>query len=87
MAVRVRLYTRADCHLCEVAQAMLLRVARDAPISVERVDIATLGEAAPQYAERIPVIEVEDEEAQAGKISEWRLRSWMRERGYLDASR
>lgn len=87
MALRVRLLTREDCHLCEDARSMLSRVAHDLPLQVEVVDIATLGAAQWAYRERVPVIEVEGEEAQSGKISEWRLRGWLKERGYADAAR
>lgn len=87
MALRVRLLTREDCHLCEDARTMLQRVARDLPLDVEVVDIATLAEDAQAHRDRVPVIEVEGEEAQSGKISEWRLRGWLKERGYADAAR
>lgn len=87
MPLTVRLYTKPQCHLCERAQAILARVSQDTPLCVEVVDIATLGDRAEAMRERVPVIEVDGQEAQAGKISEWRLRGWLRDRGYTHAAR
>ena len=56
MRHRVILYGKPDCHLCHEAEAMLVRLAREYPLSVEKVNILedVLLEAKYRYA--IPVI-------------------------------
>jgi glutaredoxin len=54
----VTLYTRAGCHLCEVAEAQL----RSAGIAFEAVDIDTDDALFKRYLERIPVVAVDGEE-------------------------
>lgn len=77
------LRTKADCSLCEKAKAALDRIARDVPITLEEVSVG----AEDPLAERVPIVEFEGIEVQAGKVSEWRLRNWLKERGFVDATR
>jgi hypothetical protein len=56
----VRLYTRADCHLCEEArEAILVLRAELGPFELEEVDIDSDDALHARYLERIPVVEVD----------------------------
>ena len=82
-AIRAVLRTKKECSLCEKAEAALRRIARDVPLEVE---VRLVPEASPD-AMRVPIVEIDGSEVQAGKISEFRLRNWLKERGYPDAAR
>jgi len=81
--IRAVLRTKQDCRLCHQAEAALRRIARDVPLEFEVAEV-------PQDSElalRVPIVEIGGVEVQAGKVSEFRLRNWLRERGYPDAAR
>ena len=69
----VTLYTKAGCHLCEAADALLARLAAEVPLTVTRVDIAQDETLLARYGERIPVVQVGELEL-AAPISEFKLR-------------
>jgi glutaredoxin len=57
--VRITLYGRRDCHLCDDARAVLQRVGEP----FEEVDIESDVELFKRYLERIPVVAVDGREA------------------------
>ena len=59
----VVLYGRAGCHLCEDALAVIERVRGRVPFRFEQCDIESDDELFKRYLERIPVVEVNGEEA------------------------
>lgn len=54
------LYTTAQCHLCELAEALLVGTPMPEPIPVEVVDIAQSETLVQQYGTRIPVLRRND---------------------------
>jgi hypothetical protein len=54
----ITLYGKADCHLCDEAEALLARVGASIPIEVRKVDIQSSTELFERYRYRIPVIDV-----------------------------
>ena len=60
---RVKLFHAPGCHLCESALRVLERVRADLPFELEEVDISGDPELERRYRERIPVVEVDGEEA------------------------
>ena len=60
---RVTLYGRPDCHLCDEARAILLRVREDAPFDLDERDIEADDDLFRRYLERIPVVAIDGEEA------------------------
>ena len=62
MTRTVTLYTRAGCHLCEEAEAVLARVREETAFVLERVDIETDDALFKRFLERIPVVAVDGEE-------------------------
>ena len=62
MTLRLTLYTRAGCHLCEQAVADLERLRRRHPHTLEQIDIGTDAQLSARYGERIPVLVVNGHE-------------------------
>jgi glutaredoxin len=60
---RVVLYARPGCHLCDDARAMLERARATTPFELHERDIEADDALLRRYLERIPVIEVDGEEA------------------------
>jgi glutaredoxin len=59
----VTLYGKPDCHLCEEARSVVATVRRERPFELVEVDITTDPLLHNKYGERIPVLEVDGEEA------------------------
>jgi hypothetical protein len=51
----LRIYSKPDCHLCDVAKEVVRRVAMKYPLQVEVVNILEDPEAHDLYKEEIPV--------------------------------
>ena len=63
---RVVLYTRQGCHLCDDAQALLVRHG----LSPELIDIDRAPELRAQYNECVPVVEIDGKVRFRGRIDE-----------------
>ncbi len=53
-------YTTAQCHLCELAEALLISTPMPQPIPVDVVDIAESEQMVVRYGTRIPVLRRSD---------------------------
>ena len=71
---RVVLYSRTDCHLCEVAHADLDRICTDLAVDFETVDVDSEPGLRAEYGDRVPVIFVDGREHAAFRVREARLR-------------
>jgi glutaredoxin len=67
--IRVVMYTRTGCHLCEDAWRMLGEFQARYALDLECVDVDTDAELARVYGERVPVIEVNGKERFWGRIN------------------
>lgn len=65
--MKLTLYEREGCHLCEEALVLLEWLCEDYPIEVERVDISTDPELEIRYMFEIPVIVYEGEIVSQGR--------------------
>ncbi|MDQ7028708.1 MAG: glutaredoxin family protein [Ardenticatenia bacterium] len=74
MPNRVRFYTRPGCSLCHRVVPILDRLAAEGLIEWEAINIEHDPNLLRQYADRIPVVEVEGRGALVGRVSEYRLR-------------
>ena len=74
------LYTRPGCHLCDEMKAIIARVARSTPITLEEVDISTDPTLEAQYGLEIPVLTIEGRKAAKVRVTEEALRRMIRER-------
>jgi glutaredoxin len=62
-AHRVVLYSRAGCHLCDVARETILRQHERSSFEFDEIDIEADEELELEYGIRVPVVEVDGEEA------------------------
>jgi glutaredoxin len=74
-APRVTVYTRADCGLCEKAEAEVARICADVGAGWTTVDVDTDPELRAEYGDRVPVIEVDGREHGFWRVEEDRLRA------------
>jgi glutaredoxin len=72
--VQVQLLTRAGCHLCEVAAETLTRVAGEAGLPVELVDVDADPELRAEYGDRVPVVLLDGREHSHFTVDVVRLR-------------
>lgn len=66
----VRLLSRNDCHLCDVAKGRIESAGRHVPFRLEIVDVDSDPELFARYTERVPVVEVNGEELFAFRVNE-----------------
>ena len=59
--IKLQLYTKTDCPLCDEAKASLELLAAQFPIQVEEIDITRNLGLFTKYKELIPVLELEGE--------------------------
>lgn len=76
-APTVIVYSRAGCHLCEDAKALLMRHG----LSVEEVDIDQDPALKARYHECIPVVLIDGVERFRGRVNEVLLQRLLRTRG------
>ncbi|HEY5640742.1 MAG TPA: glutaredoxin family protein [Dehalococcoidia bacterium] len=75
--MKVTLYTRVGCGLCERADALLKRLKRQAGFEMAYVDLDSDAEAEKRYWARIPVIAVDGVEVAAAPIDEAQLTAFL----------
>jgi glutaredoxin len=71
------LYTRRGCHLCEAAEAMLIRLGAE----FETRDIDADPELHARYDEIVPVLAIDGQAIASGIIDEGRARQALNRRG------
>lgn len=54
--VKIEIYSKADCHLCDVAKAILLKARQGIPFDFQEIDITDDPVLYEKYKEQIPVI-------------------------------
>ncbi|MEX0755123.1 MAG: glutaredoxin family protein [Actinomycetota bacterium] len=72
---RVVLYSRPGCHLCDVARDVLLAEQTAAPFTFSEVNVETDDALELAYGIRIPVVEIDGEEAFEIRVDPAELRS------------
>jgi glutaredoxin len=60
---RITLYGKPGCHLCEDARAVVRRAVEGRDVAVEEVDVTLDPALFAAYGERIPVVDVDGEQA------------------------
>ena len=74
-AVRITLYSRPGCHLCDDAREVIRRVASDLGVGWEERDITLSEDDMREYWDRIPVTVVDGIQHDFWRVSEDRLRN------------
>jgi glutaredoxin len=59
----IKLYGKPDCHLCDEARDVVERVIAGRDVALQEVDITLDPALHARYGERIPVVEIDGEEA------------------------
>ena len=71
--MRITLYTREGCHLCEDARAALDRVKGQTGEAYEEIDISADPDLTAEYGDRIPVVLLDGKEHGYWRVEEARL--------------
>jgi glutaredoxin len=74
-------YTRPGCHLCDEMKAIVDRVARGGPYTIDSIDISNDPELEARYGTEIPVLMVNGRKAAKYRIAEDELRRILEARG------
>jgi glutaredoxin len=72
--IRVEVYGKAECALCDDVKAVLRRVQREIPFELGEVDIAATPELWATYNERVPLVFVNGRLAFKFRVDEAALR-------------
>jgi glutaredoxin len=72
---RVTLITRAGCHLCEQAEAILRRLSGELGFGYEELDADADAARRAEYSDRVPVILIDDREHGYWRVEEPRFRA------------
>ncbi len=59
-------YTTSQCHLCDLAEALLVNTPMPVPVPVDAIDIAQSEDLVARYGTRIPVLRRSDTGAELG---------------------
>lgn len=68
--MRLTIYSRPGCHLCDEMKAVVQRMSRRVPLIVEEIDITGDAELERLYGMEIPVLLVDGRKAAKYRISE-----------------
>lgn len=71
--IRVSIYSRPGCHLCDEMKFTVSRVAAAVPLTLEEIDISTDPVLESQYGLEIPVLMVEGKKAAKHRVTEEEL--------------
>lgn len=78
--IRVTLYSRPGCHLCDEMKAVVARVSSSVPIALDEVDISSDKRLEELYGLEIPVLMVEGKKAAKYRVTEGELRRILADR-------
>lgn len=78
---RVTIYSKPDCHLCDVAKERVNRIRLGVTFDLETVDISSDASLDEHYGEKIPVVFIDDDEIFAYRVNDKVLRRKLIERG------
>ncbi len=73
--MRVTLYSRQGCHLCDDARAVIERVCSDLGESFEEIDIDGDPELQERFGDEVPVTYVDGKQHDFWRVPEDRLRA------------
>jgi glutaredoxin len=77
--MKITIYTKKDCHLCEEAKAILSRFAHEYPLSVDEIDIESDSATFEKYRYEIPVVLLNDRKIFKYRIDEKKFHRILRE--------
>ena len=81
--LRLELYTRPGCHLCDELKMVCERLAGEFSIQVTEINIETDPELRARYDQEIPVLFIDGRKAVKYRTTEGALRRLLRRRSFL----
>jgi len=76
--VNVTVYSKKDCHLCDIARETLLKIRKEFPFSLTEIDIEKDRTAFEKYKYLIPVIEIDGEMVFNYMVNETEMKKLLR---------
>ena len=76
--VRMILFTRTGCHLCDKAEEMLRTVSAEVSVEMETIDIDADPQLIVQYGDKVPVVRIAGKDRFFGCINPVLLRRTLR---------
>jgi hypothetical protein len=70
----VTIYSRPGCHLCDDMKAVVARVARSVPLTLEVIDVSTDPGLEASYGPEIPVLTIAGKKAAKYRVTEEELK-------------
>ncbi len=74
----VTIYSKKDCHLCDVAKEKILKIRQEIPFSLTEIDIEKDRGAFEKYKYLIPVIEINGTIISNYRVNETEFRAILR---------
>ena len=71
--MKVTVYGRPDCCLCDEAKAVLMRVRSDHPFEFEEIDVTSDSQLELEFGDRVPLIKIDDRLAFKYQVDEKEL--------------
>ena len=72
--IKVEIYSKPECHLCDEAKSVLVKVQQEIPFDFFEVDITSDQELFTEYKEQIPVVFICGKKAFKFRVNEKELR-------------
>ncbi len=72
--VNITIYSKKNCHLCDIAKETLINIRKEFPFSLMEVDIEKDKEIFEKYKYLIPVIEIDSEKTFTYKVNETEIK-------------
>ena len=80
--IRLTIYSRPGCHLCDEMKDLVRRVSASVPLALEEVDISGDAELERLYGTEIPVLMADGKKVAKYRIGERELRRVLTTRGW-----
>ncbi len=78
--IRVEIYSRPGCQLCNEMKAVVERVARMVPLTLEEIDVSADAELEKRYGLEVPVLMIEGRKAAKYRVTDTELMRMLRAR-------
>ena len=72
--IKVVIYSRPGCHLCDEMKALVRRTSRSIPLALEEIDISTDPDLEKRYRLEIPVLMIDGKKIAKYRIGEEELK-------------
>ena len=79
--IRLTIYSRAGCHLCDEMKAIVVRVKQSIPFTLEEIDIAGDPDLEARYGLEIPVLMIDGKKVAKYRVSEEEVRRMLTRSG------